>query len=364
VFTICSTAYAAHLRYWEHPEATVTFRPATLDDVRTDRVRRLSIVPFLADGRVVLLDEQGHLTLVEGALVPGEHVVADAPMRLALEQAGFRPQGTHAFASDPTGAHVALWIDGERYAGSRPHRRDARWWTGDALAAEAALRAQGEPTAAGIVRMADAARCALTDDQYWADSERVLDAAYLAAESPEGGSGFGGSAEDWRDERSVLCDAIDRDGSFLDTACANGHLLDSIVRWCRERGVHVEPYGLDISKALVDVARRRLPQWRDRFWVGNALTWRPSDDLRFDVVHALLECVPDRRHRDLVQHLLDTTVAPGGRLLVSHYNAGRDSERGAAAVLERLGYEVAGETRPPVRGGRRMRQPSAWIVRR
>jgi hypothetical protein len=30
----------------------------------------------------------------------------------------------------------------------------------------------------------------------------------------------------------------------------------------------VEPYGVDISPALAELARRRLPRWADRIWTG------------------------------------------------------------------------------------------------
>jgi hypothetical protein len=36
-----------------------------------------------------------------------------------------------------------------------------------------------------------------------------------------------------------------------------------------------EPYGVDISPALAELARRRLPQWHGRIWIGNADEWRP-----------------------------------------------------------------------------------------
>jgi 2-polyprenyl-3-methyl-5-hydroxy-6-metoxy-1,4-benzoquinol methylase len=310
---------------------------------------------------VVLLDEDGQLRIPAGPVLPGEHPLANAAIRIALEQAGFRRQGTHVFAISVTRDDVALWMDGARYVGDLPHRTDARWWTGGAPAAAEILRARHASNTAELVRMADDARVALTDEQYWADSRRVLDDAYLAATTPEGGSGFGGDARDWFDERSVLCDAITRDGTFLDTACANGHLIDSLTQWCAARGVRIEPYGLDISARLVHVARDRLPLWRDRIWVGNALTWMPPNGQRFEYVHALLECVPDARHGDLVRHLLGDVVVAGGRLIVSHYNAGRDAERRAAAILGRLGYAVAGETGVPRRRGQPVRQPSAWI---
>ncbi len=234
------------------------FRRVGAEEIDWHRVSQLTLVPFLADGRVVLDADGECARLVAGAIEAGEHPLADAPTRIALEQCGFRRQATHPFAVTDAGRHVAMWVDGDRYAGDRAHKQHATWWTGDAGAAADVLRNAGDPDAAALVEMAADARDGLTDAQFWSDGQRVLDPAYLAAETAEGGSGFGGTAEDWRAERSVLCDSIDRNGSFLDTGCANGHLMESVVQWCAERDITVEPYGVDISEPLVELARRRL----------------------------------------------------------------------------------------------------------
>ena len=60
--------------------------------------------------------------------------------------------------------------------------------------------------------------------------------------------------------------------------------MESVAAWCAERGLAIEPYGVDISPALAELARRRLPQWADRIWVGNAVNWRPPGAMRFDYV--------------------------------------------------------------------------------
>jgi GrpB-like predicted nucleotidyltransferase (UPF0157 family) len=132
------------------------------------------------------------------------------------------------------------------------------------------------------------------------------------------GSGHTGTAEDWEWSRGIVADAIDRSGTFLDVGCANGLLMESVVRWTARRGLAIEPYGLDIAPELAAIARERLPQWAARIFVGNALGWRPPH--RFDLVRTGLEYVPPPRRRELVAWLLEHVVAPGGRLLVGKYN--------------------------------------------
>jgi len=137
-------------------------------------------------------------------------------------------------------------------------------------------------------------------------------------------------------------------------------LMESVVAWCAERDIAVEPYGLDISAALAARARRRLPQWADRIWTGNAIDWTPPDGLRFDVVHVLIDCVREPAQRTLLDHLLGATVKPGGRLLISNYVDVEDSRRRPATILSRLGFTVGGETRPSLRS-HAVKAPSAWI---
>jgi SAM-dependent methyltransferase len=163
-----------------------------------------------------------------------------------------------------------------------------------------------------VVEAAERARRSLADAAFYRDSRRLLETSYLRDGTPRGGSGFGGTAEAWQAQRSHLCQAVDRDGSFLDVGCANGHLLESMVAWCAERGIRLEPLGVDLSAGLVAEARRRLPQWADRFWVGNALDWTAPDGRRFDFVHTLLDLVPVARVEQMLRHQLEHLVARAG----------------------------------------------------
>jgi SAM-dependent methyltransferase len=164
----------------------------------------------------------------------------------------------------------------------------------------------------------------------------VYEEHYLATDDPRRQSGFGGDEERWEVARRPIVEAIDRDGSFLDVGCANGYLLESIVRWSPHR---IEPFGLDFSPRLVELARSRLPRWRDRFFVGDALEWEPPR--RFDFVRTELVYAPEERWRELVERLLGLVVAPGGRLILCGYGSPRS---GVAAhpvrqIVREWGYE-------------------------
>jgi SAM-dependent methyltransferase len=171
------------------------------------------------------------------------------------------------------------------------------------------------------------------DDAAWhAAMAALVVPAYLSAETAEGGSGSSRDPAGWEYARSLLAEAVEPGQSFLDAGCANGHLMESMAEWSG-----VDPYGLEISPELAELARRRLPQWADRIWVGNALDWAPPR--RFDVVRTGLDYVPRPRRRELVEHLLGHC----GRLVVGVHNEERGSP-GLAAEVASWGFGIAGRS--------------------
>jgi SAM-dependent methyltransferase len=166
----------------------------------------------------------------------------------------------------------------------------------------------------------------------------VITPAYLAADTPWAQSGKSGDAASFERARSLIAE-VARPGAFLDVGCASGYLMECLVPWCAAAGIACEPYGLDIAPELVELARRRLPRWRDRIFAGNALTWQPPR--RFATVRTCLDYVPAPRRGDLVARLLDHVVEPGGRLIIGTNNEAR-GERETARELAALGFPVAG----------------------
>ncbi len=154
--------------------------------------------------------------------------------------------------------------------------------------------------------------------QAWFEHVRdVLETSYLSHDEPWRQSGMSGPEERWVSLRRPVADCIDRAGSFLDIGCANGYLLECCLRWTGERGIAIDPYGLDISARLVALARERLPQYADHFFVGNSFTWLPPR--RFDFVRTELVYVPGEHERQYLDRLLSSYLLPGGKLLVANY---------------------------------------------
>jgi len=175
--------------------------------------------------------------------------------------------------------------------------------------------------------------------------------AYLAATTPWEQSGQSGSRSDWEYSRSLIADAIDRGGTFLDVGCANGFLMESIVRWTP---FEVEPYGLEIAPELADLARHRLPARADRITVGNAVQWQPPQP--FTHIRTNLDYVPRPRRRGLVEHLR----ANCDRLIVGVFNE-HETEHTVEEELRSWGVEVAGRSVRSNRRKRGMEYRVLWI---
>lgn len=198
---------------------------------------------------------------------------------------------------------------------------------------------------------ADLESGAIDEEEWHRRAAGIVVPAYLAAETPWGQSGKTGTAGDWEWSRSHVADAIDRDGAFLDVGCANGYLIECLARWTT---FAVEPYGLDISPELGELARQRLPHWADRIFVGNALTWEAPR--RFTFVRTGLDYVPGARRRELVERLLGFSE----RLVVGVFNE-HETERTTEDEIETWGLEIAGRSVRPNRWKPGMEYRVFWI---
>ena len=120
-------------------------------------------------------------------------------------------------------------------------------------------------------------------------------------------------------------------------------------------------YGLEILPDIAALARRRLPHWADRILVGNALDWIPTQP--FDFVRTGLEYVPARLRPQLVRHLLDATVEPGGRLIVGAHTEVAGSRPRLQAQVASWGFRIAGAVEVPHARDYRVVRRAFWLER-
>jgi hypothetical protein len=195
----------------------------------------------------------------------------------------------------------------------------------------------------------------IDEPEWFRRYQAALVPTYLAGDNPRAQSGHSGDPARWEQARRPLLTAIDRPGTLLDVGCANGHLMECLHAWAAEDGMTVEPYGLELSPDLADLARMRLTHWADRIWTGNALTFAPPR--RFDYLRTSLGYVPFGRRKDLVARLLTYT----DRLIIGIENEDahiRESEQELVA----MGYAIAGRVETP-HSDPRLKRRACWIDR-
>ncbi len=169
----------------------------------------------------------------------------------------------------------------------------------------------------------------------------LLEHAYVAAGAGPAGSGSTDVSEGgWRAKRQHLAGPMDDDGTWLDVGCANGHLLVTLPVWAAERGVTIEPHGLEVVPRIASMARALHPGLASRIWTGSVMSWSPP--MRFRYVTALDDAVPPARLGDLVDRLLANVVDPGGRVIVSSYTDANRTPRPLFDDLARAGHPPDG----------------------
>ena len=160
---------------------------------------------------------------------------------------------------------------------------------------------------------------------------------YLASADPRAQSGKSGDEAEWRWSRELALDALPDGGSLLDIGCANGYFMESAARWGEERGVSIEPYGLEISWRLAALARHRLPAWADRIWVGNAWDWQAPR--RFDLVHTGIDYVPRERQHAYLSRLLREFLTVKGELVIRAERVS-GAEPDPVEIVRSLGFPI------------------------
>ncbi len=177
-------------------------------------------------------------------------------------------------------------------------------------------------------------------DKWFAENVSALERNYIIHNGPRKQSGFSGSEYKWTKCRKPIADSIDKSGTFLDIGCANGYLLQSIIKWKYKDGIRIVPYGLDIGVKLLALARKRFPSYTENFFHGNIQYWEPS--FKFDYVRTELLYVPKGYGQKLIERLLKGFVKTNGKLILCEYRSSTSVNREPwiNVYIEKSGYNI------------------------
>ncbi len=176
--------------------------------------------------------------------------------------------------------------------------------------------------------------------KWFEELKDLLESAYVKADTPWEQSGFSGPEERWVAVRKPIANCMNDSGTFRDIGCANGYLLECVMKWASEREVEIDPWGLDLSETLVGMAKKRLQDKKKQIFVGNGMYWNPPR--KFDYVRTELCYVPEELRKEYIERLLGNFVNDGGRLLVAEYRSQKDDGRDPWVddLLKDMGFEV------------------------
>lgn len=167
-----------------------------------------------------------------------------------------------------------------------------------------------------------------------------LETAYIRNEEPWEQSGYYGSEELWTAARKPVADCVEDSGSFLDIGCANGYLLECILKWTSKRNLEIIPYGIDLAEKLIKMAKERLPEYAGNLYTGNGWDW--ENPVRFDYVRTELVYVPEHLQNKYLDRILKTYLTENGKLLVAEYGLSFRPPNTSyiGNLLEAWGYNV------------------------
>ncbi|RKN80572.1 class I SAM-dependent methyltransferase [Paenibacillus ginsengarvi] len=181
----------------------------------------------------------------------------------------------------------------------------------------------------------------ITEDQWYEIHKQFFTTSYLTSDSPRAQSGHSGDEYHYFHSHIMLLEAINNNGTFLDVGCANGYLLESLDKWIQSLGYYrLEFYGLDISEELIQLAKNRLPHWKQRLFTGNAFHWTPERKFDFVCVKEL-NYVPRDKQKAFFIHLIENYVEQGGRFMIGPYTEEIESSE-MQDVLSSWGYPPTG----------------------
>ncbi|MBY8983988.1 MAG: class I SAM-dependent methyltransferase [Candidatus Lokiarchaeota archaeon] len=177
-------------------------------------------------------------------------------------------------------------------------------------------------------------------DRWFISLKNRLERAYLQYDEPWKQSGFMGTIKYWEKARRPILKCIKTSGALLDIGCANGYLLECLMKWGKKLSLEIIPYGLDLSEKLVALAIKRHPVFKSNFHVGNGWTWDPP--IQFEYVRTELGYVPRKLQQKYIERIKTLFLKENGTLLLTEYRSRNVSavKPWNDLVIEKWGYSI------------------------
>lgn len=181
----------------------------------------------------------------------------------------------------------------------------------------------------------------ITESQYYELRKEATNSVYLNHKEPYAQCGHTGNEQTWVYSRIMpLLEVLNKNGSFIDVACANGYINESLFKWTNNSPIDIEYYGVDISKELIDIAKQRMPQFADNYYVANVDGFIPPK--KFDYVRILaISFIPEYKHKNFVDSLFNDYLKNTGRLILGPYTEAKNTNE-FMDYIEYLGYKHSG----------------------
>jgi len=161
----------------------------------------------------------------------------------------------------------------------------------------------------------------LTDN--WLESLRKdISETQLKYKEPWKQAGFDLGQDDWETCRKPIAECIIKDGNFLDIGCANGYLLESIMKWTTFK---IVPWGVDLSPRVIAAAKARLKEFSDNFFTGSVTKW--SSPIKFEYVRTELDYAVVESQEQYLRQVLNSYVSENGALLLTEYRSKKDANK-------------------------------------
>lgn len=166
----------------------------------------------------------------------------------------------------------------------------------------------------------------ISKDEWYEINKVYFTKLYLSHDNPRGQSGHGGDEYHYAFSHLPIVEAVYKNGTFLDVGCANGHLCEMVHKWASAIGFDLQVFGVDISEGLIELAKNRLPQWCEHFFIGNSFFWKPKQ--KFDYIHVGgLGQVPEDNELMFFDHLMENYLVDGGRMILGPYWCNSEDSR-------------------------------------